>query len=352
MRALLHGWVAAAVALTLSISACGGGVGGTDRPTGRTVAGAGYEVVIPEGWKHVSSQAGEEVHLTFGGDGPEGAAITVSRITDPPPDTSLGELAQLIRQRLLANVPGLSASDLGPSRLVSLGGVRARVYAVEARLASRKAALRGLVTLRDGAEYTVIFAAAAGGPRARVTDYASILDSWEWKRVKAAAPAAAPAVDGEVQPAKGEPVAGSGYRFNLPRGWRRLSTELPPGVDPPEEYVPPDTLVAGNAIEGTPITASVLVEPTSSTSLNEFVNGKGAHHFGSGTSPAATSLGGIPAVAASREQSGLNDAPLRTETIAALDDGHAYVVQFAAPRDHFEETLPAFRSAVASWRWR
>jgi hypothetical protein len=350
---------ALAAALALALAGCGGGDEKSSSDA-RTVAGDGFEIELPKGWQRTPQQTQGVLHLRVLDGRAQVGALTVRRLEDLPEGATLATLFETIRGQLLSTVPGLTPSDVGPSRPVSLDGTPARGYVARATVEGRKGVVRGLVTMRGAAAYTTVFAVDAKKAAQRLDDYRSILGSWRWTRAPAADDEAADdeaagdeAAEGHerTRAAKGPPVTGSGYRFNLPRGWRKVRAGLPPGLKRPSGYVPPDVLVAGGTIDGVPVTASVLVESAGGRTLQDFLDGRGARYYG-GDTPTETVLGGVPAVAALGERTGIRDLPVRTETWAAVRDGRAYVVDFSAPRDRFLDAHRAFRAAMASWEWR
>jgi hypothetical protein len=147
----------------------------------KTVGAAGYELTLADGWRGAESRARGELRLRAGRNGLGEAAMTISRLPDPPPNISLERLTEFIRQRVLSNVSNLSAPDVEPTRPVSLGGEPARTYELNVRLHGRQARMKGLVTIRDGAAYTVVFAGPVGSA-ARERDYRAMLKSWRWKQ--------------------------------------------------------------------------------------------------------------------------------------------------------------------------
>lgn len=169
--------IAAAIALTLSISACGGGDDASDSDT---VAGRGYELTLPDGWSRSDDAGGADIQIAKGEGEDQKASLTVGRTPDPPKGASLAVLTSALRSRLLTGLPELSPSDVSSPRPAKLAGTDALALEINASVQGRKAHILGLVTLHDGVEYTVTFAGPPGNADGQATEYRSILKSWEW----------------------------------------------------------------------------------------------------------------------------------------------------------------------------
>jgi hypothetical protein len=170
-----------AAALALALSACGGG---DDEPSrdARVTAGDGFEIELPKGWQRTPKQGEGVLHLRVLDGRAQIGALTVRHIADLSERATVAGLFETTRSQLLATVPGLSAADLDPSRPVSLDGTPTRGYVVRATIDGREGVVRGLVLLRGGEAYTIIFAIDARHAARRLDQYRSILESWRWTR--------------------------------------------------------------------------------------------------------------------------------------------------------------------------
>jgi hypothetical protein len=168
-------------ALALALSACGGGDDESSSDA-RTVAGDGFEIELPKGWQRTAPQQKGVLHLQVLDGRDQIGALTVTRLDELPKGATLATLFETIRSQILSTVPGLSPSDLESSRSLALDGTPARGYVARATVDGRKGIVRGLVTLRGGEAYTMVFAVDATKAAARLDDYRSILRSWKWTR--------------------------------------------------------------------------------------------------------------------------------------------------------------------------
>lgn len=149
--------------------------------SGDRVSGEGYSFAVPEGWTDETEQfsgSAVNIDLAVAAESADGFASNINVIRETPPgDPSLDDVVSTFREQLESVI----ARDISDAMDSELDGDEAKTYTY-AIGAEEGPARRGrqVVTLHDGAVYTITFTSLDDAFAADEAAFQAALDSWTW----------------------------------------------------------------------------------------------------------------------------------------------------------------------------
>jgi hypothetical protein len=184
----------AAVACSIALVVAGGGCGSNQEPAtgggsatapaaaGERLEGTGYTIAVPDGWSDRTrefSGTAVNVDAAVAAAPEDGFASNVNVLRETPTgEPSLQDVVSTFREQLAT----VGADEVSDASDAQLDGEPARTYTYELAPEGEDARRgRQVVTVRDGAVYTVTYTALGPSFEEDADAFTALLDSWSWE---------------------------------------------------------------------------------------------------------------------------------------------------------------------------